>query len=162
MAPGLREGFQRSVGMSDAAILEIFTGHGFLERLRGGVGMELAASATPFQAAAGEKIGVLGEPCRHLYLIERGRVAATRPGPHGPLVIDNVGAGQEFGWSWLLPEGCWHFDVVALEPTVGVRFSAEWLQECCERRHEVGYRVYEELAHLLAARLVAALARLTP
>src|SRR4051812_43501242 len=67
---------------------------------------------------AGEIIFREGEVADRLYLIEQGKVTleALR-GASTPLTVQELGADDVLGWSWLFPPYMCHFQARALEAT---------------------------------------------
>jgi CRP/FNR family cyclic AMP-dependent transcriptional regulator len=61
-----------------------------------------------------------GETANRFYLIERGRVALECSTGGEAVRIDEVGAGDLLGWSWIFPPYVWHFDARAIEPTTAI------------------------------------------
>ena len=67
------------------------------------------------QFTAGQVIFEKGETANRFYLIESGRVALESSTLGEVVRIDEVGAGDLLGWSWIFPPYVWHFDARAIE-----------------------------------------------
>jgi CRP/FNR family cyclic AMP-dependent transcriptional regulator len=107
--------------------------------------------------APGQAVFREGEPANRFYLIESGRVVLESNGTSGePIVVDQVGAGDLFGWSWMFPPYAWHFTARAVEPTVAIFFYGTILREYCERNHSLGYELFKRMSEVMARRLQTA------
>lgn len=105
----------------------------------------------------GELIFREGEPAKHFYLIETGKVILESNGRFAkPVVIDTVGAGELLGWSWMFPPYAWHFTARAVEPTEAMFFYGPVLREYCERNHSLGYELLKRMSAVMTKRLQAA------
>jgi CRP/FNR family cyclic AMP-dependent transcriptional regulator len=92
-----------------------------------------------------------------LYLIQSGRVSIEVHSPRrGSVPIQTLGAGEVFGWSWLIPPHQWHFDAHATEPVLAVMIDGVQLLRLCESDHDLGFQILRRLAEVLAKRLSAA------
>ena len=49
----------------------------------------------------------------------------------------------------------WHFDARAQTPVQAICFDAVCLRELCEQDHELGYRLMQRIAKVMADRLQA-------
>jgi CRP/FNR family cyclic AMP-dependent transcriptional regulator len=95
-----------------------------------------------------------GDPAHEFYLIHQGKVAieiVAAGGPH--LSIQTVGPGEVLGWSWLSPEGRWHFDARALKRTRVTALSADVLRRTFDERPADGYAFLLRFVPVLAERL---------
>jgi CRP/FNR family transcriptional regulator, cyclic AMP receptor protein len=98
-----------------------------------------------------------GELANRFYLIETGKVILESSGRSGdPVVIDNVGAGDLLGWSWMFPPYVWHFTARAVEPTEAIFFYGTILREYCEHDHSLGYELFKRMSAVMIKRLQAA------
>jgi CRP/FNR family transcriptional regulator, cyclic AMP receptor protein len=105
----------------------------------------------------GELIFREGELANRFYLIETGKVILESSGRSGdPVVVDNVGAGELLGWSWMFPPYVWHFTARAVEPTKAIFFYGTILREYCERDHSLGYELFKRMSAVMIKRLQAA------
>jgi CRP-like cAMP-binding protein len=103
---------------------------------------------------AGDVLFREGEPANQFYLIERGCVAleAHEPGD-GTILVQNVGAGDVLGWSWLFPPFAWHFQARAVEPTSAIVLNGAHLLIAAEEDHEFGYELMKRVAQIVIHRL---------
>lgn len=114
----------------------------------------LAECAGRITFDAGELVFRRGEPAARFYLIEEGEISVElQAANHGTIVIQTVGVGEEFGWSWLFPPHEWRFDARATQPTRAIYFYATWLRELCEQDAEFGYALMRRMAQVVTTRL---------
>src|SRR5262245_25770760 len=67
---------------------------------------------------AGEMLFREGEPADRFFLILKGKVALEAHDlADGTALVQDLGAGDVLGWSWLFPPFVWHFQACALKPT---------------------------------------------
>ena len=105
----------------------------------------------------GQLIFSEGELANRFYLIESGKVVLESSGKSGdPVVIDEVGAGDLLGWSWMFPPYVWHFTARAAERTEAIFFYGTILREYCERDHSLGYELFKRMSAVMIKRLQAA------
>lgn len=97
-----------------------------------------------------------GEPANRFYLLRRGRISVGTNTERGRLVVQEIGAGDVLGWSWLYPPYYWHFDARALEPTEAMFFYGTRLRQLCEDDPSLGYALMKRTAAVVIDRLVAA------
>jgi CRP/FNR family transcriptional regulator, cyclic AMP receptor protein len=98
-----------------------------------------------------------GELANRFYLIETGKVILESSGRFcDPVTIDQVGAGDLLGWSWMFPPYVWHFTARAVEPTEAIFFYGTILREYCERDHSLGYELFKRMSAVMIKRLQAA------
>jgi CRP-like cAMP-binding protein len=116
----------------------------------------LAECAEAREFREGEVIFLEGDIADRFYLIESGKVVLeTHTGPRGTLAVQELGAGDVLGWSWLFPPHAWRFQARALERAVTWVISGRRMVAACERDHEFGYDVMKRLAQALIRRLQA-------
>lgn len=97
-----------------------------------------------------------GEPANQLFLVESGCVSLEAHEPaNGTIPVQNVEAGDVFGWSWLFPPFAWHFQGRAVEPTSAIVLSGAHLLIAAERDHQFGYELMKRVAQILIHRLQA-------
>ena len=97
-----------------------------------------------------------GEPANKFYLIQGGRVALEAHEPaDGTVAVQELGAGEVLGWSWLFPPFVWHFQARALEPTEAVVLDGAHLLVAAERNGNFGYELMKRVAQVLIHRLQA-------
>jgi len=116
----------------------------------------LAQGATAAKFKPEEILFREGNPADHFYLIESGRIALEAHEPaDGTVLIENLGAGDVLGWSWLLPPYVWHLRARAVEPTKAIVLSGAHLLVAAERNHEFGYELMKRVAQVIIQRLQA-------
>ena len=69
--------------------------------------------------------------------------------------MDQLGAGDVLGWSWLFPPYTWNFSARTLEPVKAVFFYGTWLRERSETDLTLGYELMQRTASVLMRRLQA-------
>ena len=121
----------------------------------------LADCAMRSQFAAGQVIFQKGETANRFYLIERGRVALESSTLGEVVRIDEVGAGDLLGWSWIFPPYVWHFDARAIEPTTAIFLYGTILREYCENDPALGYELFKRMSEVMMRRLQAARVKLS-
>ena len=102
-----------------------------------------------------------GEPANRFYLIGSGRVAleAHEPGD-GTTLIQELGAGDPLGWSWLYPPFLWHCQARTIEPTSVVVLNGAHLLVVAERDPAFGYELVKRVSQVVIQRLQTARRRL--
>jgi CRP/FNR family cyclic AMP-dependent transcriptional regulator len=113
----------------------------------------LADCAMRSQFAAGQVIFQKGEPANRFYLIQRGRVTLESSTGDDVVRIDEVGAGDLLGWSWIFPPYMWHFDARAIEPTTAIFLYGTMLREYCENDPALGYELFKRMSEVMMRRL---------
>jgi CRP/FNR family transcriptional regulator, cyclic AMP receptor protein len=107
--------------------------------------------------APGEVIFREGEIADRFFLISKGKVVLESPVPgRGFLGLQELGAGDALGWSWLFPPYVWHFQARAMEATRTLSFGGAHLLIVCEKHHDFGYELMKRLTQVLIGRLQAA------
>jgi len=121
----------------------------------------LADCAMQTRFAQGHIIFRQGETANRFYLIEQGNVALDSSANNDePVTIDEIGAGDLLGWSWLFPPYVWHFSARAVEPTSAIFFYGTVLREYCERDQALGFELFKRMSEVMMRRLQSARARL--
>ena len=140
--------------MSNSSIVDVFTQYEFLRGLSERHKMILASGARPFTAEPEQVLAQEGERAHAFFLIRLGHVAleSILPGADS-LVIQKVGPGEIFGWSWLVPPHQWQFRCRAIDAVEGLSFDADWLRDLCERDESLGYHLLKQLVIVIAQRL---------
>lgn len=115
----------------------------------------LANTAMLKDFAPGEYLLNEGDPANRFYVILDGGVA-IESGAGKRVRVQEIGADDVLGWSWLFPPYYWHFDARATKPTRAIFFYGTWLRENCERDHEFGYEMLVRFMPILVERLQAA------
>ena len=121
----------------------------------------LADCAMRSQFTAGQVIFQKGETANRFYLIERGRVALGSSTGDEVVRIDEVGAGDLLGWSWIFPPYVWHFDARAIEATTAIFLHGTILREYCENDPALGYELFKRMSEVMMRRLQAARVKLS-
>jgi CRP-like cAMP-binding protein len=141
---------------SSANLDNLLAEHAFLKGLDPHQRRLLADCAMVTRFSAGETIFRAGDPANRFYLILSGKVAVEAyVQDQGSKVIQDIGAGDVLGWSWLFPPYYWHFDARALEPTAAIFFYGTPLRTECEADHELGYELLRRMAEVMLRRLQA-------
>src|SRR6266496_1354513 len=120
----------------------------------------LADCAMRSQFAAGQVIFQKGETANRFYLIQRGRVALESSTGDDVVRIDEVGAGDLLGWSWIFPPYVWHFDARAIEPTTAI-FLYGTMRDYCEADPALGYVLFKRMSEVMMRRLQMARLKLS-
>jgi CRP/FNR family transcriptional regulator, cyclic AMP receptor protein len=121
----------------------------------------LADCAMQSQFQPDEIIFREGEMANRFYLVERGRVALESSTGDQVVRIDEVGAGDLLGWSWIFPPYRWHFDARAIEATTAIFFYGTILRDYCEKDPVLGYELFKRMSEVMMRRLQAARAKLS-
>jgi CRP/FNR family cyclic AMP-dependent transcriptional regulator len=121
----------------------------------------LADCAMRSQFTAGQVIFRKGETANRFYLIERGKVALESSTGGEVVKIDEVGAGDLLGWSWIFPPYVWHFDARAIQPTTAIFLYGTILREYCEADPALGYELFKRMSEVMMRRLQAARVKLS-
>lgn len=121
----------------------------------------LADCAMCSQFTAGQVIFRKGETANRFYLIERGKVALESSAGDEVVKIDEIGAGDLLGWSWIFPPYVWHFDARAIEPTTAIFFYGTILREYCDADPALGYELFKRMSEVMMRRLQAARVKLS-
>ena len=96
------------------------------------------------------------EPADRFILIRTGMVTLELgPDAHNPLRVQALHEGEVLGWSWLFDPPVWHFDARAQTPVQAIAFDAACLRRLCEEDHELGFRLMQRIAQVMADRLQA-------
>lgn len=117
----------------------------------------LAGHAREREFESGEIVASQGAAAETFYLILSGTLVVEVPALTGPrLEITRLGAGEVFGWSWLIAPYKWHFHARASGPTRVLEFDGKALLEHCEADPAFGYPLLRRFSELMARRLDAA------
>ena len=102
-----------------------------------------------------------GEPADRFYLIETGRIALeAHEAADRTARVQELGAGDVLGWSWLFPPFVWHFGSRALAPTSVIVVNGARLLIACHENHDLGYDIMKRVAQIVIQRLQASRKRL--
>jgi CRP/FNR family transcriptional regulator, cyclic AMP receptor protein len=135
--------------------------HPFLAGLSGAHIRLIADCAMRAEFTAGQVIFRKGETANRFYLIERGKVALESSAQDDVVRIDEVGAGDLLGWSWIFPPYVWHFDARAIEPTRAIFLYGTILRQYCEADPALGYELFKRMSEVMMRRLQAAREKLS-
>jgi len=114
----------------------------------------LASCATIRRFASQQEIFHEGGDADHLYLILSGEVALETVVPGTAVAtIQNIGAGQALGWSWLYPPYRWHFTARTIEPTEVLSFEAGHLRNKAEEDRDFRDELLTRVSKLVLNRL---------
>ena len=128
--------------------------HPFMHGLSPAHVKSLCEYAMLSEFSAGETIFRQGDPANRFYLILRGTVALEACGADGARArLQEIGAGDVLGWSWLFPPYYWNFEARAIEPVKAVFFYGTRLRENCEVDHDLGYELMKRMAQVVIERL---------
>lgn len=115
---------------------------------------EITGCTSNVRFAAGEYVFKTGEAANAFYLLRAGRVSTEMYIPHkGPLIIDTVEEGSVFGWSWLIPPYCWHFDARALILTRAIKVDTTCIRKKMDTDMVLGYFLMSRFAQVLEQQL---------
>ena len=131
--------------------------HPFLAGMNPGQLALLTDCAIPVHFREGQTILREGEHANRFYLIESGKVTLESGEGFGePVIIEEIGAGDLLGWSWMFPPYVWHFTARAAEPTEAIFFYGTILREYCERDPSLGYELFKRMTPIMMKRLQSA------
>jgi CRP/FNR family transcriptional regulator, cyclic AMP receptor protein len=120
----------------------------------------LAEHARPVTVASGLLFEQGGDADR-FWLLESGRIALDVHVPgREPLVVEELGAGEVVGWSWLDPPHRWEFDARVLEPVHALEFEAEPIRALGEFEPQLALQLHERFLRVVVHRLKATRFRL--
>ncbi len=115
---------------------------------------EVAKLATVEKRGAGSRIIGEGMNAAALYLLKQGKVAVRMTSRDGhEVVIDELGAGDLFGWSAVLENQAFKANVWAVEDCTILMLDGEKLHQLLESNNHIGYRVVRVIAGVVADRL---------
>lgn len=121
---------------------------------------EIASLGSLEELPADTILGVTGSHCDALYVILEGYIELSVPTSSGYLGLGIVKGGGSFPLSGLLGDGCLMSTGVAMGSAKALVLPRWKLLSYCERRPEVGARIYRRIAEILASRQGALLRRL--
>lgn len=114
----------------------------------------LSDCAIPVHFRKGQIIFREGESANRFYVLEIGDVVLESSGKIGPpVVIDEIGAGDLLGWSWMFPPYKWQFGARAKAETDAIFFYGTVLREYCERDPSLGYELMKRMSVVMNRRL---------
>ena len=140
---------------------ELLQRHPFFREMDPEVRKTVAGCATNERVEAGQYIFREGEMADKFFLLRDGKVALEISiTGRRPLVVDTVGAGEVFGWNWIIPPYCWRADARATERSRLLSLDAKCLRGKMESDHRLGYEMYQRFFPVIARRLEGARLRL--
>ena len=117
----------------------------------------LAGQAVETRFDTDQLVARHGERADRFFLLLEGSLGVEVPAIAGPkLEVTQLGAGQIFGWSWLIRPYKWHFNARALEPTRVLDFDGKAILDRCEEDPAFGYALFKQFSYLMATRLESA------
>ncbi|MGZ5552789.1 MAG: Crp/Fnr family transcriptional regulator [Chthoniobacterales bacterium] len=117
----------------------------------------LTDCAIPVHFKKGEVVFREGEIANRFYVLETGGVVLESSGKcMDPVILDEIGAGDLLGWSWMFPPYAWQFAARAVQETDAIFFYGTMLREHCERDPSLGYELMKRMSVVMNRRLQAA------
>jgi CRP/FNR family transcriptional regulator, cyclic AMP receptor protein len=101
----------------------------------------------------GQLLAVANQPANCLHLIINGLVTLESPEVDSPVRVQQLGAGDVLGWSWLFQPYCWHFNAIAEQPTDTIFFYGSRILQACNNNHDFGYELFRRLSGILVQHL---------
>jgi CRP/FNR family cyclic AMP-dependent transcriptional regulator len=136
-------------------LLTLITEHPFLSGLRPEFCDIFQDCATIRRFASQQQIFREGGDADHFYLILTGTVASETFVPGcGTVTIQNIGAGEALGWSWLFPPYQWHFTATTRDPTEVVSLDAAVLRAKAEQDRDFRDELLARIVKTLFQRLM--------
>jgi len=147
--------------MKKSAMLETLDGvdvlirnHPFLSGLEPQFYEIFSACSSLRRFAPHQEIFHEGGTADHFYLIVAGKVMLQTLVPEcGKLAIQELGAGDALGWSWLFPPYKCHFTAITGAPTEVISCNAERLRAEAEKNCEFRAEMLSRVANTLFERL---------
>lgn len=104
----------------------------------------------------GEFIFRTGEVAETFFLIRSGKVDIEVASPHNAaFTLQDLGAGEVLGWSWLIPPHQWRFSAQAKDRVDAIAVDGKALREACEQNHDLGYEIFKRIATVMTSRLAS-------
>lgn len=133
---------------------ELLKAHPFGQGLTDAQLDTLSARARTERIPRGTLVLREGKKADALYLIVRGRVVLEEEVPgRGRLQLEELGAGDLLGLSWLFPGSPWVLDARAAEETEVLVFDADWVHACMTQDAAMGLSVAKHIILQLYRRL---------
>ncbi len=147
--------------MTKAAIQKTLADNPFFSQLDDDAVAFLVDHAKERKLGQGEVIFRHGEHADKFYLVRTGRITVEIPAVYGPsLEIQNLGAGEVLGWSWLIDPYKWDFQARVVEDADLLEFDGAAVLENCEKNHNFGYEILKQFTELMSERLTGARQRM--
>jgi CRP-like cAMP-binding protein len=139
------------------SLLTLITEHPFLAGLRPEFCDIFQDCATVRRFASQQQIFREGGDADHFYLLLTGSVSLETFVPGcGTVTIQNIGAGEALGWSWLFPPYQWHFTATTREPTEVISLDAAALRAKAEQDRDFRDELLTRIVKTLFQRLMGA------
>lgn len=130
--------------------------HSFLKAFAPDQAEALSLLATQVEFRPGETIFGQREAADGFYLIEKGEVSLEYEVPGKRKVqIQRIGPGELLGLSWLFEPYRWEFSATAISGGTAKFLRAVDVRKQCDQDPKLGYKLMEEVAKVLTARLHA-------
>ncbi len=143
--------------MSDSTAREYLAAHPFFSDMSDEHLDFLASCATDMSAEADSSLFKQGDHANRFFIVREGHVVVEVPALYGPaLEIQNLGADQLLGWSWLISPYQWDFQARAAEASRLWQFDGERVLAKCESDPAFGYELLKRFTVLMSERLTAA------
>jgi CRP-like cAMP-binding protein len=118
---------------------------------------DIEALGTERRLASGSVLFELGGEARHLYIVQRGRIALSLPltvgGRARDVLVEERGPGQTVGWSALIPPHRFTLHAVASLDSDVLDLPREALEAHLGTHPAAGYRVARNVAAIVGQRL---------
>lgn len=136
------------------SLKDIVANHSFFNGMRAEYIDTIASFASEVEFKKGDYLFHEGREADSFYIIRAGRVALRIfVEGRGFTDIEQVGANELAGWSWMVSPHKFHFSAVSIEPTKAVMFDAKKLYEAMEADHSLGYDIMKRFADVIVHRL---------
>jgi CRP-like cAMP-binding protein len=110
--------------------------------------------AEPQQVVAGEIVCKQGKREEKIYTVEDGAVAIVlEVGAMANRQVQAACSAESFGWSALVEPYICTASVKAIEKTTLLAFDANTLREICKKYPDIGCKIYQSVARVVAKRL---------
>lgn len=140
----------------NSSLESVIVSHPFFEGMKPEHLEVIVGCATDATFESGQILFREGEPASKFYFIQSGRVVLeAHELADGTVPVQDLGAGEVLGWSWLFPPFVWHFQARALEPTGAIVLDGAHLLVVAERNRDFGYELMKRVAQVLIHRLQA-------
>ena len=138
------------------SITQRITAHPLFRDMKSAELDAFAEQAQETTFALGEILFCEGEPANRMYLIETGCIALeAHESADGAKFVQNLGAGEVLGWSWLFPPFAWHFRARAAEQTTVIVLNGARLLTMAEKDHNFGFNLMKRVAQVMIHHLEA-------
>jgi CRP/FNR family transcriptional regulator, cyclic AMP receptor protein len=120
---------------------------------------KLAAIAEEVTYEAGAQMYRKGDPAKHFFVVEEGKVVMVMDsymGPHRPpmqVTIDIVAKGEVMGWSAVVEPHQYIFGALCIDKATLIAFEGGKLRQLMEEDPSLGFKVMQETAKVIATRL---------